>query len=84
MRTYKEEKTKILILDKITCNKCGKEALAKDYESASLFHDIEIEFGYPSSRDGDIWNFDLCESCLEEIIKDFAIPVTQEADFIFK
>ena len=79
MRTYKEEKTKILIWDKITCNKCGKEALAKDYESASLFHDIEIEFGYPSSRDGDIWNFDLCESCLEEIIKDFAIaPFLEE------
>ena len=43
MRTYKEEKTKILILDKVICNKCGKEALIKDYEVVALFHDIEIE-----------------------------------------
>jgi len=83
MRTYKEEKTKILILDKVICNKCGKEALIKDYEVVALFHDIEIEFGYPSDNDGDVWKFDLCENCIKETVGNFVVPITKEMDFTY-
>ena len=32
-------------------------------------HDISVQFGYYSNRDGEYWNFHLCEDCLVEITK---------------
>ena len=51
----------------IKCDRCHKE-YSNDYD-----HDItpiQIEFGYGSKFDTEIWNFDLCDECIEEVFKD--------------
>lgn len=62
-----------------TCNKCSKQYV-QDEESVwsknlwdSQIHLIRISFGYSSKYDGQMWNFDLCESCLEGLVSSFSI-----------
>ena len=76
MRTYRPKQTEILILEKIICNRCGKEAVATNYDASNLYHEIKIEFGYPSPNDGMTWKFDLCEECIKDIVDEFDNPVT--------
>ena len=57
-------------LIKITCDSCSKEI---DFQSR-LEEVIEINhsFGYGSNgKDGDEYNFDLCENCFDKIISSF-------------
>lgn len=60
------------IITKVICNRCGKEV---KFENGMMIddelHDISVQFGYYSNRDGEYWNFHLCEDCLVEITKDF-------------
>jgi len=60
---------KNFIRTKIICNRCGKEEKVTDY-----FSDIQsqkFDFGYGSSYDGDTWEFELCDNCAKEIIKNW-------------
>ena len=55
----------------ITCNRCGR---SEDGEHVSYASDIETwqhHFGYGSSMDTDQIEFELCDNCYKEIIKDF-------------
>ena len=70
MRQYKEEKTKVI--DKIICNKCGKEMIEADVLS------VEKRWGYFSEKDNEVHRFDLCEQCYDEWIASFQIPVDIE------
>ena len=38
---------------------------------------VDHSWGYFSSRDGIRHQFDLCESCYDKLVKEFAIPVTE-------
>ena len=62
---------------KITCNRCGQiYDLEKDELEewqADFMRQFTIRFGYTSAHDTEDWHFDLCEECLEEIIKEFKI-----------
>jgi hypothetical protein len=60
----------------VICNKCGKVHTAKDGgvivdDSYKEPHSFTCAFGYYSGYDDEIWNFDLCETCLVDIIKTF-------------
>ncbi|MED3562401.1 hypothetical protein [Bacillus xiapuensis] len=71
---------KKVVSKKIICNKCGGFHELKEngnwYESdvelfANDIHNISLGFGYGSKFDTEHWNFDLCDNCLEDVIKTF-------------
>ena len=70
MRQYKEEKTNVI--DKIICNKCGKEIKQEDVLS------VEKRWGYFSEKDNEVHHFDLCEHCYDEMVASFQIPINIE------
>lgn len=70
MRQYRIEETKVI--DKIICNKCGKEIEAADALS------VQKRWGYFSEKDNEVHNFDLCEECYDELVATFQIPVEVE------
>ncbi len=57
----------------VKCNKCGNESKGIDNDGLydSKFQSISCRFGYGSEYDMESWKFDLCESCLVELIKTF-------------
>jgi hypothetical protein len=70
-KTYVIEMVETKVVDKVTCNKCGKS-------DENVFIDlspIEIIFGYGSKRDGEFIQFDLYAECIEEFISTFKVPV---------
>ena len=70
MRQYKEEKTKAI--EKIFCNKCGKELINEGVFQA------DFRWGYFSNKDNEVHHFDLCEECYDEMIAAFRTPVEIE------
>ena len=64
-------------LEQVCCNKCGRSLRVENgILKEGCFHG-EQSFGYFSKRDGMKHNFDLCESCYEEMIEEFALPVEE-------
>ena len=55
------------------CNKCGQEN--KIHNGINEWEDdnqsFTLSFGYESKHDGETWRFELCDTCLVEIIKGF-------------
>ena len=73
MRQYKEVKTKEI--EKIICNKCGKEI---DASNGMLLEDVlsvEKRWGYFSKKDNRLDSFDLCEQCYDEFVASFSVPI---------
>lgn len=63
---------------KVFCNKCGQSfCVKKDIIQEGIF-EVEYEWGYFSEKDGEIHSFDLCESCYDELVNSFVLPVTKE------
>jgi hypothetical protein len=57
-------------MEECKCNKCGK--LFQDKQTD--IHNYRTEFGYFSNHDGEIWEFNLCEDCLEKLVSSFIAP----------
>ena len=55
-------------LETVICNMCGKKIVVKD----------GIVRDYFSEKDGEVHHFDLCESCYDELVGGFRIPVDVE------
>ena len=73
MRKYRQDG----YLEQVVCNKCGRSLLV---ENGMLREDIlegKKIFGYFSDKDGMVEQFDLCESCYEEMTAGFAVPVEE-------
>ncbi len=76
MRIYSDETKSELEL--ITCNACGRSIpVEKGIVKEGICSCLE-KFGYFSNKDGQIHRFDLCESCYDEMVKKFKIPVEIE------
>lgn len=79
MRTRNPTSITIQAVTSITCNRCGftVDLSKEDYELflTDMLHEFSISFGYGSGHDLENWKFDLCEDCIEEIVKTFKIPV---------
>ena len=74
MRKYKNYKTREL--QQVVCNMCGKTMkVNKGILEEGVFH-AEMPWGYFSEKDGEVHSLDLCESCYDKWIKDFAVEVT--------
>lgn len=76
MRQYKMKETKEV--EKIICNKCGKEILVKAGMPEEDVLSVQKRWGYFSNKDNEVHEFDLCEECYDEWIKTFQIPAEQK------
>jgi hypothetical protein len=62
-------------LDKVICNNCGSEYISDNEERGTSIYPFSIHFGYESNQhDMEHWRFDLCEKCIEKLIREFKIP----------
>ena len=78
MRQYRNNIKETKEIDKIICNKCGKEIpVSKGVASQDVLQ-IEKYWGYFSEKDGRRDRFDLCEECYDELVKSFLIPMESE------
>lgn len=76
MRQYKIQETKEV--EKIICNKCGKEVSVKNGMSQEEFFSAQKRWGYFSEKDNEVHEFDLCEECYDKWIATFAIPIDKK------
>ena len=61
----------------IVCNRCGMSFDCGEEFENNLIHNFNIGFGYGSKHDLERWSFDLCETCIEKLVKTFKIKVTK-------
>ena len=76
MRQYKMQETKEI--EKIICNKCGKEILVENGVAEADMLSVQKRWGYFSNKDNDVHEFDLCEECYDKWIATFAIPIERK------
>jgi hypothetical protein len=62
-------------VEKIICNGCGK--VAKHLDCTDITP-VDIDFSYGSEHDGYSWSFDLCDTCVKDIVSKFKVPVNKE------
>lgn len=73
MRQYKMKETKEL--NKIICNKCGKEIEAENGYLREDVLSVDKRWGYFSNKDNQLDSFDLCEDCYDEFVATFSVPI---------
>lgn len=74
MKIYESVAVTVDKLASITCNKCGKTATQNlEHDQEYMFQSVSLSFGYTSKFDEEIWNFDICDDCLEQFVDTFAI-----------
>ena len=73
MRQYKIQERKEV--EKIICNKCGKEIIIENGIMKEDVLSVEKRWGYFSNKDNEVHEFDICETCYDQWIKNFMIPV---------
>ena len=73
MRQYRIKETKEV--EKIICNKCGKEIVVENGIARDDVLEVTKRWGYFSHKDNQVHKFDLCEECYDELISTFQIPV---------
>lgn len=76
MRIYSDETKSELEL--VKCNACGRNIPVENGIVKEGICSCLEKFGYFSNKDGQIHHFDLCESCYDEMVKKFKIPVEIE------
>ena len=57
------------------CNKCGKIIVTKNDVPLEDVLQIDKVWGYFSKKDGKRHRWNICESCYQNLIEEFAIPV---------
>lgn len=78
MRRYEERTVCNKVLDKVFCNKCGKEIKLDGGIMKEDILTVDKHWGYFSGKDNEVHHFDLCEQCYDELITSFAIPIEEE------
>lgn len=76
MRQYKMQETKEI--EKVICNKCGKEIVVKNGVAQEDVLSVEKRWGYFSEKDNEVHRFDLCEACYDKMVTAFLIPLEVE------
>ena len=75
MRQYKTEKYEVKEIEKIICNKCGKEIEVIRGVAQEDFLEVNKRWGYFSNKDNQEDAFDLCEDCYDELVASFKITI---------
>jgi len=73
MRQYELKEKKEI--NKIICNKCGKEIEFAGGIAREDYLSVDKCWGYFSSKDGQEDSFDLCEECYDALVESFSIPI---------
>ncbi len=73
MRQYKENTQQIYEIDKIICNKCGKEIKVTGGVAREDSLHVTKRWGYFSNKDNQEDEFDLCEDCYDDLVASFKI-----------
>ena len=76
MRQYQMKETKEV--NKIICNKCGKEIPVINGQAEEGVFSVDYTWGYFSEKDGEKHSFDLCETCYDELLRSFMVPAEIE------
>lgn len=75
MRQYITSLKETKEIEKIICNKCGKEIpVLKGVPQQDVLQ-VEKRWGYFSEKDNRVDQFDLCEECYDEFVKGFRIKM---------
>ena len=75
MRQYRTELEKTEKIEKIICNKYGKEILVRQGVPQEDVLEVEKRWGYFSRKDNQVDQFDLCEDCYDEFVRSFRIKI---------
>lgn len=75
MRQYKTQIKETTEVEKIICNKCGKEISVYRGVPSEDVLEVEKRWGYFSGKDNRVDRFDLCEECYDELIESFKIKL---------
>lgn len=68
------------IVKNVICNQCGKKIVVeRGIEKEGVFS-VDYLFGYFSEKDGERHSLDLCESCYDNWIRSFKVPVSIKAE----
>ena len=78
MKEFKTVEKTVEELAALTCNKCGctkpvNEDSLEGIAASQEYQSFNLHFGYGSKFDDQVWEFDLCDNCLEEFVGTFAI-----------
>jgi len=57
------------------CNRCGKE-IVNETLNFDMITEVKVVFGWGSNKDGQRWDFDLCDDCLDDMASGFMFPPT--------
>lgn len=75
MRQYSTILKETMEIEKIICNKCGKEIpVIKGVPQEDVL-EVEKRWGYFSEKDNRMDHFDLCEDCYDEFVRGFRIKI---------
>ena len=75
MRQYDFQIKETKDLQKIICNKCGKEIIISKGVPQEDYLEVEKRWGYQSNKDNQVDCFDLCEDCYDDFVKGFKIKI---------
>lgn len=77
MRQFCTERKTTEKLEKIICNKCGKEIPVLGGVPQEDVLEVEKRWGYHSRKDNRVDHFDLCEDCYDELVSGFQIQIEE-------
>lgn len=75
MRQYRTGLEKTQKIEKIICNKCGREIPVQGGILQEDVLEVEKRWGYHSRKDNQVDQFDLCEDCYDELVRSFLIKI---------
>lgn len=75
MRQYKEQVKETREIEKIICNKCGREIQVLGGVPQEDVLEVTKRWGYFSDKDNQVDRFDLCEECYDELVRSFKIQI---------
>ena len=75
MRQYKLEQRVTDELEKIICNKCGREIEVIQGIAQEDYLAVKKRWGYFSNKDNREDEFDLCEDCYDELVASFKFKI---------
>ena len=77
-RYYLKEREMIKETEAIICNRCGKEIVVRNGEPREGVFSRRLRMGVFFGEGRRKASFDLCESCYDDLVSSFKIPVDAE------
>ena len=71
MRKYQDNNTQLVT---VICNRCKKELKVENGILKEGCFEVSHAFGYFSEKDGQVYQFDLCEQCFDKMLAEFQVP----------